>query len=261
MTFEPEPDGTLEAAVPAAAAALLRLTRSRRSCHLADRALTLHLLERHAPRTFAALGLAAELDAALVALRRVPRDFPGGLPWHEVMARVDALFLPVLRGAPVPRFDRRGLRRALERLDARGHGVLAWLLAALSLRLGVVVPVRAPIPSGEVETRLTELTHDVLISTDYLSHPAPLLAPTLARLREGVPWAVRRGAWDILGELVFCLRAAGVPPHRSAVEALLAAQRADGRFEERGCRDARVRAHTTATCLVALAGELEHRGR
>ena len=266
-------------------AAFLRLTDSGQSCHRADRALTLHMLEHHAPRAFASLGGQEALDAALEGLRRVPTRFPKGLAWYELMARVDALYLRWLRdeGVPSPcrgegqgegrpsgqgktgvsqrvRFDRRGLISAIQRMDQRGQHGLAWLLAALAVPLGVEVAVRAPPPTDDVEAHLASLTHDVLISTDYLTRGAEPPAPMLAVLREGARWAVDHRAWDTLGEVVFCLQAARQSVDAAWVDALLGAQKPDGRFEESRCRTGRERAHTTASCLVALAGAAERTG-
>lgn len=237
-----------------------RGSRVRHSSHLADRALALHMLAHHAPLTFGALALAPDLERALANLERVAVTFPKGLAWHELMARVDALYLRCLHRRSIRSFDQAGLRRSLLQLVRRGHLHLAWVLAALSTTLGVDVEVPAS-SSTDQESRLAQLTHEVLIRTDYLGCSTTLSKRAARELRAGAAWACEHQKWDTLGELVFCLNAAEVRVPGRLIDALLDVQHPDGHFEEAGCRSARERAHTTAACLVALAGALDRAPR
>src|SRR5262249_8919271 len=76
-----------------ALAAFLDRTRGPASWQRADRALTLHMLETHAPRFFAEAGLAGELEAARAALAGVPRALAPDPTAPPAMARVDAAYL------------------------------------------------------------------------------------------------------------------------------------------------------------------------
>ncbi len=264
---------TLDPRLRAAWRAFHRLTSTPHSYHLADRALTLHLLEGHAPGVFRALRLKPALTASLRALSGVPREFPPALDWFEVMARVDALYLRALRGLRVPAFDADGLAETLVRMESDGLFLPAWLCAQLArpLGLGHEVRVHPAYWRQDPVLQLGLLTHVVLLETGYLARPLSVFvaldpfvtsadvdavdsAPTvLEALREGLAWALEERSWDLLAELVFCLEAAGEPAPPKALAALRRAQRKDGHFEEPGDGD-RERAHTTAACLIALAG-------
>jgi len=248
--------------------AFAALTATSSSYHRADRALTLHMLQGLAPGTFAALRLKAPLARALRELTRVPRAFPDGLDEYESMARLDALYLRRIRALPVPRFSKAGLRRQIADQHQRGNDLHAWLMAGLARPLGVEleVTVRWMCRLGSPLVPLYELTHLVLLETDYLRAPLPAerAAELAPRLEEGVAWAAARELWDVLGELAFCLAAAGRSPPDAVVAALLAAQQPDGHFEQAGTTgpDApRERAHCTATCLLALAAVSDRPGR
>jgi hypothetical protein len=241
------------------------LTNTTASFHRADRALTLHMLQGVAPRTFASLGLKASLDAALQTLTQVPNTFPPALDPFEAMARLDALYLRDLRGLPVAPFPKGDLRALIEAFKAQGNELFAWLFAELArplgvdveARVGMVMRLRSPL------IPLYELTHVVLVDTGYLLRPASQVTRALApRLLEGASWAAAQGQLDILGELLFCLGAVGVPIDDALLAPLLAAQHDDGHFEDEGTAGPgadRERAHTTAAAWLGLAAALEQR--
>jgi hypothetical protein len=259
---------TLQDAVTASWPALDGLTNTTASFHRADRALTLHMLEGVAPRTFTTLGLQASLDAALETLTQVPNGFEPGLDPFEAMARLDALYLRDLRGLPVAPFSKGDLRALIEGMKAQGNDLFAWLFAELArplgvdveARVGLVMRLRSPL------IPLYELTHVVLVDTGYLLRPASEGSRALApRLLEGATWAAGQGQLDILGELLFCLGAVGARIDEGLLAPLLAAQHADGHFEDAGTLGTtgpaadRERAHTTAAAWLGLAAALEQR--
>src|SRR5262249_22982421 len=106
---QPPPDG----ADPArrALTKFLSLSEGPASWQRADRALTLHMLEGHAPRFFANEGVAPILDAAVRALATVPTNFPIGIDPTEAMARLDALYIQHERAAGTARLDDAALSR------------------------------------------------------------------------------------------------------------------------------------------------------
>ncbi|AKI99679.1 D-aminopeptidase dipeptide-binding protein DppA [Archangium gephyra] len=87
-------------AVDRALGAFLSLTQGEDDESRALRALTLHMLEGHAPGAFARRGLGPTLEAAVAALAEVPLALPDGLSPDVGMARVDAWYVRRERGLP-----------------------------------------------------------------------------------------------------------------------------------------------------------------
>src|SRR5262249_58922658 len=81
----PPPTGV---AARRALAAFLRLTDGDEPWQIADRALTLHMLEGHAPAFFAAADVGPALVAAVARLVELPEALPPGLDAPDAMARV-----------------------------------------------------------------------------------------------------------------------------------------------------------------------------
>lgn len=251
---------TLEGAADQALEAMLRAMDGTASTQVADLALTLHMLEFLAPRFFARHALSARSAEAMRALQKMPASFGKKLDVSEAMARLDGLYLCGVRGVAVQQFERRALQRAIAQAEGQGGPLWRWLMAALAARLGVtddgfVLDGRWPFRANPT-VHLYHLTHIILIDTEYLRTPVPAgLADELRELEGALPRLIRASQWDLLAECVMCLTRAGVPA-RAGVEALVAAQNADGSLVETGS-SAHAAAHCTAAGLLALAGALD----
>jgi hypothetical protein len=188
----------------------------------------------------------------------VPTDFPPELEWFEVMSRIDALYLRAVRGVALPRFSQTAVISAVARMRDGGPLLVAWLCADLIKPLGLDVRVQLPRQPFDDDrlARLAYLTHVVMVKTEYLAKRARVPEAVLDELASAVSWAEREREWDMLGELVFCLLQCGRKVKPATVDALLGAQFADGHFED-ASSDERQRAHTTLTCLLALAAVAE----
>ena len=234
--------------------AFLALTREPDDVSRALRALTLHMLEGHAPAAFARWALAPVLEEALRALAAVPLALPPGLPPEVGMSRVDAWYLLRERARPAGLLDPRGLRVYLEDLDARDHGLHAWLLGEMAAAVGLDVRLEhgPRLPSRPWE--LYWLTHLFLLDTRYLRRPlsAPARDVWTEALLVAAPWVVDHGLTDLAAEVAFCLQcgAEGAGGAHEALVALLSAhQRPGGDLGD---------AHATAAGLLAFAGTGEH---
>lgn len=240
-----------------ALAAFLSLTSGPDDVSRALRALTLHMLEGHAPRTFARWELAPVLRSAVDALAEVPLELPSGLDAEVGMARVDAWFVRHERSLPNRSLEPAALRAYLEHLDDTGSGMHAWLLGEIVALCGV--DVRLPIAPRALRelSRLMDLywlTHLYLLDSRYLRLPvrAPDAGTWTEDLREALPWVLEQGNVDLAGELAFCLQCVGEvrgAPH-AALLSFLAEQQEPG-----GAMGAD--AHATATALLAFAGARE----
>ncbi|GEM_PF-3194184 len=211
----------------------------------AELALTLHMIAHVAPRTFAEHQLRVSLPV-------VPTHFDGTLSDEEAMARLDMLYLRVVRGEAVE--APKGLAEAVMRAE---DPLWRWLMGQLAARLGVQtasgLDPRWPF-SANARLHRYHLTHEILIATEYLRLPVPEhLGPVLEELEGALPEL--EGQWDLLGECVMCLARAGRPAP-AAVKALKEAQLPDGSWAE-AKSTAREAAHCTAAVLVALAGALD----
>jgi D-amino peptidase len=216
---------------------------------LALRALTLHMLEGHAPRFFAAQQLGPVLDASVAALRVQPFDAP-----HDeqlMMARLDAVYVLRERGRKAE-VDAGELQRCIAQVFARDP-IWGWLLGELAHQLGLPGRVTLADPRPFRRThRLADLywlTHLFLLETRYLHRPLP--RPGFEAMTEEVllaaPSAVAQGELDVAAELAFCMVVAGeanAPEHEHVLSALSAAQQRDGRVGD---------AHGTAAALLAFA--------
>lgn len=234
---------------------------------IATFALTLHMLQHHAPRFCAAHVTEATLTTALARLDDISTDFgrsaPDALDWNAVQARVDALYLRCIRGLPVPAFDVVGLRTAIAAMSTQSP-VGGWLLAALARPLGVEVAVDDDVTDDEV-LECYRATHIVLLAGRYLSGDASApqeiglnMSPTtVAQIEAAGALAFDHGRWDLLAECCFCLQTLNVPHESAWILALRGAQQADGVVVEDNAPEQRL--HCTAAALVAFAGAAERR--
>jgi D-amino peptidase len=257
-------------AVDGALRAFLSLTEGTDDESRALRALTLHMLEGHAPTVFTRLELGPVLEAAVAALAEVPLALASGLSPDVGMARVDAWFVRRERGLPHAPLEPPVLRAYLEHLDEEGHGIYAWLLGEMAATCGLDVRLSIPERALRDVSRLVDLywlTHLYLLDTRYLRTPltdSRAVAWT-EELLVATPWVVAEGQVDLAAELAFCLQCAGEAAG-GAHEALLALlsrhQQSDGRMcegssEEESADDGT--AHATAGALLAFAGAEERR--
>ncbi|HSP78068.1 MAG TPA: M55 family metallopeptidase, partial [Myxococcaceae bacterium] len=244
--------------------AFLSLTEGTSAEARALRALTLHMLESHAPRAFARWGLGPVLEAAVEALSSVPVALEPGLPPDEAQDRVDAWFVRRERGLPHPELAPAALRAYLEHLDEEGYGLYAWLLGEMAASCGVDVRLSIPERALRELSRLVELywlTHLYLLDTRYLR--APLrdgrAAAWTEELLVATPWLLSEGHVDLAAEVAFCLQCAGEAgggAHEALLSFLAAHQQADGRLSDETL-DASAEesaAHATAAALLAFAG-------
>jgi hypothetical protein len=218
----------------------------------ADWALTLHMLERLAPRFFVDEHLSDELDHALEALTKMPRDFPSGLDGHEAMARVDAVYLRMIRGVSHRPLDVPSLASWID-ANATAFPLQAWFMRELATQLGAELPAvwtnRYPFKASSPTTHLYMLTHELMLATQFFTRPLTT-NDGLDQLADAVPAAISDRDWDLAAELAFTLRFAGLPADQ-AVAALITAQKSDGSMGEGA--SPRETAHLIATALLALA--------
>ena len=250
------PPASRTEAVDRALGAFLSLTAGEDDEARALRALTLHMLEGHAPGAFARRGLGPTLEAAVAALAEVPLALPDGLSPDVGMARVDAWYVRRERGLPHTSLEPYLLRAYLEHLDGEGHGLHAWLLGEMAATRGLDVRLSIPARAMRELSRVADLywlTHLYLLDTRYL-RAAPRHPDATAWTEElliATPWVVEQGNVDLGAELAFCLQCVG-EAEGGAHEALLALlerhQLPDGRMED---------AHATAGALLAFAGAEE----
>jgi len=243
-------------AVDRTLAAFLSLTEGGDEEARALRALTLHMLEGHAPGAFARRGLGPTLEAAVAALAEVPLALPDGLSPDVGMARVDAWYVRRERGLPHARLEPYLLHAYLEHLDNEGHGLHAWLLGEMAATCGL--DARLPIPARAMRdvSRVADLywlTHLYLLDTRYLrAAPRHPDAPAWTEeLLVATPWVVEQGDVDLGAELAFCLQCvgeAGGGAHEALLVLLEEHQQPDGCMED---------AHATAGALLAFSGAEE----
>lgn len=243
-------------AVERALGAFLSMTEGPDDEARALRALTLHMLEGHAPGAFARRGLGPTLEAAVAALAEVPLALPEGLSPDVGMARVDAWYVRRERGLPHAPLEPDLLRPYLEHLDGEGHGLHAWLLGEMAATCGLDVRLSFPARAMRDVSRVADLywlTHLYLLDTRYL-RAAPRHPQAVAWTEEllvATPWVVAQGDADLGAELAFCLQAmgeAGGGAHEALLALLESRQQPDGCMED---------AHATAGALLAFAGAEE----
>jgi len=263
-----QPPPSRQEAAERALRAFLSLTEGASDASRALRALTLHMLEGHAPGFFARLGLRPVLEAAVMVLAQVPMELPPGLEPNDGMSRVDAWYVRHERGlshAPPTEYT---LRQYLQHLDGEGHGLYAWLLGELGAQCGVdmrlMFPERALRPYSHLMD-LYWLTHLYLLDTRYLRHPlrSPQSAAWTEELLAATPWLVSERHVDLAAEFAFCLQCAGEQgggAHEALLQLLAAHQQPDGRvLEAVGGHAEEEAAHSTAGTLLAFAGAEERR--
>lgn len=244
--------------------AFLRLTEGSDDESRALRALTLHMLEGHAPRAFTRWGLGPTLEQAVEALAAVPTDLGPHVAPGLGMARVDAWFVRHVRGLESSAPAAWQLRRYLELLEAEGLSIYAWLLGELALACGVDVrlpSLERPQRGDAFPADLYWLTHLFLVDTHYLHRPlGDARAPGWTEeLLLAVPRLIAEGQVDLGAEVALCLQCAGEAggsAHEALLELLIRRQQPGGEVkdvapEEEGAWEV---AHTTAAAMLALAG-------
>jgi D-amino peptidase len=209
------------------------------------RALTLHMLEGHAPAFFAAQQLSPVLEDAVARLQLRPFDAPEDMPL--MMARLDAVYVLRERGRAAA-VDEAQLERCIAQVLERDV-IWGWLMGELAAQLGL--PGRVTLPAARPYRRthrvadLYWLTHLFLLETRYLRRTLPRTGfeSMTEELLLAAPWAVAQGALDLAAEIAFCLALTG--EDRSLVlDALAKAQGPDGAVGD---------AHCTAAALLAFA--------
>lgn len=249
-----------EARAARALKAFLRHTDGGEAWQRADRALTLHMLEAHAPVFFRRHRLRPVLARAVAALTLFPSDFPMALEADEAMARLDGLYVRSERGEACA-IDSESFAACLSSLMERGEVLHAWLLAEIAAQLGVEARPALPpryFRHGDRLRDLYWLTHLFLLKTRYLRCPLPphALGAEIEELFLATGWVVEQGLADLAAELAFCLQSAGEHrsrEHRSLLGFLSRRQSADGTIADEG-DDVRGMSHSTAAALLAFAG-------
>lgn len=265
----PDPVPSYADAAGRALRAFLALTARPDEQAVALRALTLHMLEGHAPRLFARWELKSVLDEAVSALAAVSAAFPPGLDADDGMARIDALYVRRERGLDHPAPEPLALTRYLEHLDGDGYGIHAWLIGELAAASGAAGRLSFPDRPLRGQSRAGDLywlTHLYLLDSRYLRAQLgdPRAAAWNEELMVAAPWLAATGQADLGAEVAFCLQLAGEAgsgAHRLLLEMLVARQREDGRLLDQAseANPEDTGAHTTAAALLALAGAEERR--
>jgi D-amino peptidase len=239
------------------------------------RALTLHMLEGHAPAFFAAHQLGPVLAQAQRDLVSIPIEFPLALEPEQALARLDAVYVLHERGSPV-RPDGDALARYIVAWRDRDP-LHAWLMGELGRQIGLPPPPppERPFRPDHRIRDLYRVTHLFLLATRYLRHPLPATSweSFTEQLLLAAPVLVEQGFLDLAAEVAICLQLAGEDhaPERSRILAALAVhQRADGSVIQLGDPDLdaqqrfRDETHCTAAALLAFAtatGSLVTSGR
>ena len=247
--------------------AFLSLTEGEGDEARALRALTLHMLEGHAPGAFARRGLGPTLEVAVAALAEVPLALPPGLDPEVGMARVDAWYVRRERGLSHAPLAPSALRAYLESLDDEGHGLHAWLLGEMAASRGLDVRMLVPERAFRDLSRLVDLywlTHLYLLDTHYLRAPLrdARAAAWTEELLVATPWLVEQGHVDLAAEVAFCLQCAGEAgggAHEALLTLLVTHQQSEGRLSDGtlGPDSDAGAAHATAGALIALLGAEE----
>lgn len=249
--------------------AFLSLTAREDEEAKALRALTLHMLEGHAPGLFSRWKLRPVLDEAVAALASLPEVLTPEVPAERGMSRADACYVRQERGLSHPMPDPFALQRYLKHLDTEGFGMHAWLIGELYAALQLDARLSIPERAFRSQSRILDtywLTHLYLLDTRYLRRPLadPRASAWTEELLLAVPWLIAQRHADLGAEVAFCLQLAGEAGsggHRALMEALAALQRADGRVldDAMGAPDEEHADHTTAAFLLAFAGAEERR--
>jgi D-amino peptidase len=248
--------------------AFLRLTEDSGDESRALRALTLHMLEGHAPTLFARWQLGPTLEQAVAALAEVPHALPLELEPDVGMARLDALYVRRERGLKHPAPLPAALRHYLEHLHASEAPLYAWLVGELGAACGVDVRLYYPERPLRGEWRLGDLywlTHLYLLETRYLRTPLQheRAAVWTEELLLAVPWLLSERQADLGGEVALCLQLAGEHEggaHEALLELVVQHQQEEGQvLDQRMAEAGADAAHATAVALLVLAGAEERR--
>jgi D-amino peptidase len=244
--------------------AFLQLTEGSDEQSRVLRALTLHMLEGHAPGAFARWQLGPTLEQAVEALADVPRELGPQVEPGLGMARVDAWYVRHVRGLESAAPPAEQLRRYLELLEAEGFSIYAWLLGELALACGMDVRLTSlerPPRGDSFPEDLYWLTHLFLLDTHYLHRPL-----SDARVPEWVeelllfaPRLIAEGQADLGAEVALCLQCAGEAgggAHEALLEMIVRRQQPSGEVKDVVAQEesAWEVAHTTAAAMLALAG-------
>jgi D-amino peptidase len=246
--------------------AFLRISSGETERMRALRALTLHMLESHAPRFFHDRQLESELSLAVEALGEIPALFEPDLDPEDAMARIDAWYVRAERKLPHPSPDRETLRAYLASLCDSGYLIYGWLLGEMARSLGV--DARAGIPNRPFKSssRLLDLywlTHLYLIETRFLRRRLPRIGWD-GRTKEIVLasyWIVGQHHVDLGAEAAVCLQLAGMRSsgqHQALLDLITEHCQADGSVIDPSIDESEENtAHCTAASLIALAGAAE----
>lgn len=223
------------------------------------RALTLFMLQGHAPRFFARHRLERAKGPALARLALVPRALPLELGALDAMSRLDAAWVEWASGRTPALPDAAQARAFVAAAKARDGVLWAWVLGELGEQLGLGARLEGlgerPLEGGSEEEVLYWLSHQVLFATRYLSRPLPpgSFAAEAQALGAAVGPLKVVGDADLLAEVAFCLQAIG-EPWEPAVEALAPFVGERGQV---GKETGYLGAHRAAAAAVALAGAVE----
>jgi hypothetical protein len=237
------------------ASAFLRLTSDATETSVALRALTLHMLEAHAPEKFRQLSLSEELQSALQALRDLPLEFPVTLGPDDAMSRIDALYILRKRNLPCESPDPVLLKMYLGELRTQGYRLHAWLLGEMAESLGLYVrQIQEQRPfHNNAYADAYWLTHLYFLATEYLHRPLPDqdFALPNSELLAITPWIIKNNHLDLGAEVAICLQISSQmssPEQDQLLQWLSAHVREDGRMPDDDP------AHCTAAALLAFAG-------
>jgi D-amino peptidase len=215
------------------------------------RALTLHMLEGHAPEFFASENLAAVLAREVSQLQST-QLFPEWLSPNDAMTRLDALYVLHERGEKIF-VDGAQLSRCIQAVSASSE-LHAWLLGELAHQLNL--PGRTSL--GERHFRQThrlsdlyQLTHLFLLATRYLHSPLPRVGfeSMTEELLLATAHVLSQHELDLAAEISFCLQLAGesrASERSQILEALAREQSDDGSVGDEHCTAAALLAFATA---------------
>lgn len=237
-------------------------TATEESCAL--RALTLHMLEAHAPATFARLAMPSVLAAAVTQLESVPLELPATLTPAAAQARIDAAYVRCRRGGECCGLDPSEVDALLRHLVDGHHVLHAWVLGELAAMMGVDRRVLREDRWYRGVSRRHDLywcTHRLLLASHYLHQPlrSEDWQPELTELARAAHWIRKCADEDLAAEALICMQCVEAPPpaaYHVLLPWLLAVRSTGGDVGGRGHADA---AHATAAGLLALAGDVDRR--
>ena len=232
------------------------------------RAMTLDMLQHHAPRFFVRHALGPALEAALDRLT-APIEWSPASPHTLTMAWLDAAYaLKRHHRPPMALPSVEVLTKHLEALLEKEGQMWPWLMAATARGLGLPIGLRFPVRPYRGEMREADvywLTHELLLMCDFFAVPLRPdgLESRAEELFLAVPWLLSQDLLDVAAEVAWCLQLLGEDEsfeHAAILRALRLRQASDGSVQERPRGDQSVAAgveHTTALALLAFAGAAE----